>query len=221
MGDDNKDLAGEAKGFSQEIVATLGLVELILGGVALYGAWLILRERSINVLFPSTGNTIVDIGLQLFAAALLGKIIYLIVALPIGWTLSSKESPLLVKSLEAFYGQEAIQDARSKEINLIELALTHLSIAEPAQRMVFERHRFRVVVSYGTCILILIFFCYLFFDRYDDTPRLLFIALIGGFFVFAFLGFLEQRSLFSEVTQALISLHKVEQRRAAANRKKD
>jgi len=226
MGDDNKNVADEAKSFSQELVATLGLVELILGGVSLYGLWLIMKDRSVNILFPSTGNSIVDMGLQLFAAALVGKIIYLIVALPIAVVrfilkrITSYYSPL-EKALGRFYDAATLSEIKATKVNLIDVALKHLSLADPTQRVMLERHRIKIIVAFGTCVVILIFFTYLMVDRYQDTPWILLVTLPIIFLVFIFIGFLEQLSLFSEVTQALISLHKVEERRKELNQKQN
>ncbi len=81
MADEQKDVTDEAKGFSHDIVNSLGLVEIILGGVGFYGLWLS-QKNNISELFPSIGVTVVDVGLQLFVAALIGEIICLLVAFP-------------------------------------------------------------------------------------------------------------------------------------------
>jgi hypothetical protein len=227
MADESKSVADEAKSFSQEIVTTLGLVELILGGVALYGTSLIFKDSSVNVLFPSAGNSFVDVGLQLFAAALVGKIIYLIVAFLIAIVLrrTSKDqsySVPLKKALGKFYDDTELQEIEDSKTTLIEMAVKHLSCADAYQRIAFDRHRMRIIVAYGTSILIVIFLTYLFCIKRQETPSNLLIFLVIAFFIFIFLGFLEQRSFFSEATQSLIALHKhEEQKRAESKDPKD
>jgi hypothetical protein len=73
------DIADEAKGVSERFIQSLGLVELILGGVGLYwlGIW---YGAEAARLFPTTGLGFVDAGLLAFAAALLGKLLCLLVA---------------------------------------------------------------------------------------------------------------------------------------------
>ncbi len=226
MADSEKSIADEAKGFSQEIVATLGLVELILGAVALYGISLILRDSSMNSLFPSTGNSVVDVGLQLFAAALIGKIIYLIVAFPIGFVRfrmrkNSSYCDPLKNALEKFYDDTTLTEIVQGKNYLIDTAIKHISISDAYQRVAFERHRIKIIVAYGTSVLILIFFIHFSFFSQQTPSSILLIFLGAAFFVFIFLGVLEQRSLVSEATQTLIALHKVEERKKAEEQKKE
>jgi hypothetical protein len=216
--DDEKSVADEAKGFSQEVVATLGLVELILGGVAFYGIWLIFRNSGVGELFPSTGTFVVDIALQLFVAALVGKVIYLIVAFPMGlMRLIMKRLPTFYQPLEdalrKFYDAATVSKFKTGNTNLIDVAVMHLSLADAGQRVAFERRRLKIIVAFGTSILAGIFFFYLFHEKYIETPASLLIFLVIVFFVFIFIGFLEQRSLVSEAALALISLHRVEERK--------
>ena len=222
---DDKGVADEAKSFSQDLVATLGLVELILGGVGLYGLWLILKDNAPASLFPSTGSAFVDVGLQLFAAALVGKVIYLIVAFPIGvirgqLKRNNKYYDPLRNALGAFYGNDLSSVERS-DTNLLDPAIEYLSTADTKQRVIFERHRVRIIVSYGTSFLALIFLVHFFCNKYQETPTGLFVLLAITFIVFIFVGYVKQCSLFSDATDALVSLYQVEERKKELNQKKD
>lgn len=71
------DLKDEAKGLTKDLLSSLGLLEIVLGAVFLYGAWCGF-SKSVSAMFPSTGIQVVDIGLLAVAAAYAGKAIDLV-----------------------------------------------------------------------------------------------------------------------------------------------
>src|SRR6185436_10723139 len=71
----------EAKGFTETVLKTLGLPELFLGALALYGLWLVGGGGAKP--FRSTGHEFADNALLVCAAALMGKIVTNIASIPL------------------------------------------------------------------------------------------------------------------------------------------
>src|SRR5262245_20814533 len=75
---DDKDESGEEpKDLTTQIVNTLGLVDLIFGGLTIYLVWLFYDQSNLTKIFKSTGQKWVDLALLACAAAFVGKIVTL------------------------------------------------------------------------------------------------------------------------------------------------
>jgi hypothetical protein len=206
MADEAKNVTDEAKSFSRDIVNSLGLVELILGAVGFYGLWLSQKD-GISKIFPSTGVIVVDVVLQLFVAALIGKIICLLVALPMAvveMVIEGKPTKnyhtALKEALRPYYNNVDNQS------DLIDIGFKHIAQADAAQGAQLERQNTKIIVAFGTFFLSLI---YLYHLKNTDLYWVILIAAI----VFFILGIAEQFSLVKEITQSLITLRVVEERK--------
>lgn len=218
MADEQKNIADEAKGFSRDVVNSLGLVELILGAVGFYGLWLSQKD-SISKLFPSTGVVVVDVGLQLFVAALIGKIICLLVALPMALVeilIETFPSKKYYKALEAalnpYYKNE--WNTVKEQNDIIDIGVKHISLTDASQAVLLERQQTKIIVAFGAFFLSLIYLVHL-----KDTN--LFFLIIIAAIVFFILGIAEQFSLVKEITQTLTSLRGVEERKKELTPKKE
>src|SRR5687768_9632335 len=75
MAETGESAGSEIQGIAKQIVSTLGLVDLLFGGLALY--WWRLVDTDFTSRFPGTGSAGVDIALQVGGATLLGKLLSL------------------------------------------------------------------------------------------------------------------------------------------------
>jgi len=82
MAESEESLEKQAEGLASEFVSSLGLTDIILGSLFLYGryAYAPLTSREL----PTTGHAIVDVALLTCAAALVGKTLTLMVAFLMG-----------------------------------------------------------------------------------------------------------------------------------------
>jgi hypothetical protein len=126
--------------------------------------------------------------------------------------------PLKAALLQS-YSDEQLGSIERSDGNLLDTAIEHLSLSDATSRVRFERERVRIIIAYGTSFLTLIFLIHFFFNKYKETPAWLFLLFVITFVAFILIGYLNQRSLFGEVTNALVSLHRVEERKKELNLK--
>lgn len=76
----NEEAAGKAgETIASEFVSALGLTDVMLGGIAVYAHYLS-HPPTFSARFATTGHNVLDVALLVGAAALVGKVITLIVA---------------------------------------------------------------------------------------------------------------------------------------------
>ena len=212
------DLADEAKGVSERFIQSLGLVELILGGVGLYwlGLW---YGAEAARLFPTTGLGFVDVGLLAFAAALLGKLLCLLVAFLMALTRLAfrkrrwRYYVQLERAVCAYLGAagpaelparlgQAKAEAEIK-IDLIELSSYYVVLADPSQRAHFELIRTRAIVAYSAALLAVPYLAYL---LREGAPRTMLLAGAAGALTFLLLGLVEQLDYLKSLAERLVAL---------------
>jgi len=199
-------LTEEAKGISQEFVNSLGMIELILGSVTMYGMWC-LYKTSLSRLFPSTGIVFVDVGLLAFGAALLGKIVVLLVAfvMAIGTLIISRAN------ISGYYTRieeslKKVLSIDSSKTDLVDTGSYYVLLTDSSQKAVFESLRARVVIGYSTSILMI---PYLFYFSRENAPSILwFLTILGSIALFV-LGFLQQIDYYKTLAERLEVLVKV------------
>jgi hypothetical protein len=191
--------ASDAKGVTENFIQSLGLIELIIGGVGSYALWLLYRGQTSN-LFPSTGTKLIDIGLLAFAAALVGKLVCLAVAAGMGlmWVIIKRIDLLgYQKDLErAVFDcngvnnhQQLSQKLGLEKPDLKILALYSLVLADPKQQTYFERIHTKIIVAYSICVLAVLYVPYL---HRAGAPSSILTFTVLGVLLFFLLGCLEQ-----------------------------
>lgn len=221
-----EDAATEAKGMAEKFVQTLGLLDLIIGGLALY--WVRLWfGYSVTRLLESTGYPWLDIALLACGAAFVGKIISMVgelVAASIDSLRKPEMAPLkrLSDAVTLYHG--LIKDTSNIETaDTIDLARTYLVNANPKLRPDLDRIHDAITLAYSVTLLSALFAVYFFSKRVelinDGTPTALGIVLgllAVGFLVF---GWINQSDYLDKLTDNLniaAAKLKVEQVHAAA-----
>jgi len=151
MGDTSDKSGSDA--ITVEAVATLGLTDVLIGGLFLYCKRLINPDQAAQL--PTTGHDSVDIALLLGAAALAGKVITLICALVMAFV------NVILRRLK--YGKEvdealaAYVKATSRDMpgpkRRSESAVAMVSIDNPVRRRGLEAARSHVLVAYSAAYL--------------------------------------------------------------------
>jgi hypothetical protein len=210
---DDNGVAGDAKGVAGDFIQSLGLLELILGGVGLYALWLWYGEQT-SRLFPSTGTKFLDIGLLAFAAALVGKLVCLIVAAGMGLMRKLiKAADLLgyYKNLQSglfrYLEVSTISDLAIKlgqeKSDVIELSLYYVVRADPKQQAYFDRLQTKTIVAYSTCVLSILYLPYL---LRAGAPWSMILLVLFGSGLFFFLGCAEQHDYLKTLSERLIGI---------------
>jgi hypothetical protein len=197
----------EAKGVSENFVKALGLNELILGGVGIYGMWC-LYGANVSRLFPSTGITFVDIGLLACAAAWIGKIIDLManIFLAIGRAAIKKAN------ISGYAGRIAdelkVLKILEENRNPIDRGIHYVVLKDSKKKTEFEDIRRNAIHAYGATIVLIPYLLYV-YGHNAPTATSLLPLIIAALFVFPILGFLHQLDLYKTVDDALQVLKNV------------
>lgn len=222
---DESGVAGEAKSVAGDFIQSLGLLELILGGVGLYGLWLWYGEQATR-LFPSTGTTFIDIGLLAFAAALVGKLICLVVAVLMGllWTIIKATDVLnyyanLTNALLKYHGVADLNALDAKlgqtDADVRGLASYYVVLADPKQQVYLERIQTKAIVAYSVWILSLLYVPYLY---RAGAPSTMWGGAIAGTFLFLFLGLAEQHDYLKTLAERLLGVQTAKPSHGSTNR---
>jgi len=220
--EEKSDVASEAKSVSASFIQSLGLVELILGGVGLYWLRLWYREQ-VPGLFPTTGLSFVDAGLLAFAAALVGKLLCLLVntMMAVVRLVAEKYRVLYYKRIEAAvcsYSDVAdlaalLAKLKQEKIDLIELGSYYLVLEDPNQRAHFELIRTRAIVAHSTALLAL---PYAFYFVREGAPTSMILLGLAGSLLFLVLGFLEQLDYLRSLAERLVAVRTARKKEADA-----
>lgn len=215
MAGKEESIGSEAKSLAKDAVSSFGLIELILGGVGLYGLWLLFRPKGINELFLQTGHDFIDIGLLGFAALLLGKIIYLFSYILMAFVIvflerDSENSTYsqLKKSVSLHTGNTAnaenlVSDQGEKDpTKMAESILTSASANNYAAEIVQKKNK--ILISYGTALLLIPYF----FHICRSVTNGFAIAVVPlTIIIFLLLGFYQQRALMKDMAASLVTLY--------------
>jgi hypothetical protein len=193
------------EGVASKFLSTLGLLDLILGSIAMYciRLW---RGPSITYLFPSTGQQWFDLALLASAAALIGKMISLIVFMGMAiLNIIIKRSNFLgyyanLQSATSDYCTATQRSAPAADTNPLELAVACLTVDTPANAEALERIRTTAIFSYGAAILAVFFAIYLRSSREAGGLTLLSYGCVIGFLL---LGIFQQLDYIKTATVSL------------------
>jgi hypothetical protein len=190
-----QDAASEAKGITDQFVQTLGLVDLIIGGLALYWSRLWFGN-SVTRFVESTGYPWLDIALLACGAAFVGKIISLVAELFAAFLdiVKHSKSTRLTESLERYRTEIQDQSALG-DADQIDLATTYLINANPKLRPDLERIHNASTLAYSMTFLSSLFALYFLSKRFelpDAGPPVVIILVLGvlaiGFLVFGWMN---------------------------------
>ena len=191
-----EDAAAEAKGLADQFVQTLGLVDLIIGGLALYWSRLWFGA-DVTRFLETTGYPWLDIALLACAAAFVGKIVSLVAELAAGLIDDQQKHAKggrLTQSLNGF------KDALADESNMgdadkLDLATTYLINANPKLRPDLERIYNASTLAYSMTIIASLFAAYFFSKRselQDAGPPVMVIVVLAvlviGFVIYGLLN---------------------------------
>ena len=200
-----KPEAGEAaKEVVKDFVQTLGLLDIILGGLALYWVRLSLAGSSAH-LFPSTNHEILDIALLICAASVLGKAVWLAVAslTALFWMIlsvldvfgyrSRLENVLDIAVAKSSHLSISPEDYRKKpqKIRTEELAASLVTADDASNKQAVERLHTNITFSYSLMLLLILY------SAHFSHPGTLVLAgwLKCGVGLFLILGILYQFDL--------------------------
>lgn len=155
--DPAEQLKDGAKDVVQNFVQTLGLLDLILGGLALY--WFRLAYgHSVQTLFPSTGTVFIDVALIACAAAFTGSALSLVVstliaAVEIG--IEKQRSPKYAGGLNSALAEYLRPGGAETDppLDRIEYAVQHAVAADPTLRPVLDQIRAATRIAYSVALL--------------------------------------------------------------------
>jgi hypothetical protein len=190
------------KEIASGFLSTLGLLDLILGGLALYWVSLWIGAGTAK-LFPSTNLPIVDTVLLASAAALVGKVIILMVnsIMAVVDSCLLKHSTYykeLTSALELYWLNRG--DPQHKVDRSLERAMNCLENDAPLQAQAVERIGTAAVFAYGAFILAILYALYL----YSQSIGIVWVVILSiCVVVFFVLGFFEQ---IDQIVQATIRL---------------
>jgi hypothetical protein len=189
MPEANESLEKASEGLVSAFVSSLGLIDIVLGGLALYLHFLSTGSRA-RAGFPSTGHEVVDVGLLLCAAALTGKVLSLaanciraIVGV-ILQTFLAKEFAAALKS----YSTRTKRDA-PREKRIADVALMIIRTDSPSIWKSLDDIRNNSITAYGVGFLLFIYARTLSCAA-GSSPSALTFWLFSALLVF--LGFLHQ-----------------------------
>ena len=202
------DASKEAKGLTGDFVATLGLFDIILGGIALYALWLC-NGKSLANLFPSTNREFLDIALLTVCAALLGKIVLLVVAVWmavvnvllkmsnfLGYYSTTKKKIIAHSQLT---GRGSVED----DFNWFEFGLHLIAFDAPTQRAVLDRIRTQVITAYSAMFLLAPFAIHAW---RVNAPAIVCWYLTIGPFLMGFLGVIQHLDYIQSVGMVVKAL---------------
>jgi hypothetical protein len=231
MAEKNDSVADEAKSLVKDAVGTFGLIDLILGGVALYGLWLWLRTTIPDTqIFPKTEYDFVNIGLLGFAAALLGKILNLFSSVITAVVLYFLEDKARNADSGSYFNQvkenlklhtgeltdeDAIQLLKSNALS----DPTHIArmqlASDPQLGAELIANENRISIYYGVALLALPYIFYFL----QNGWRWYLISLLIVILLFVALGVLEQFSLMKWMSSSLV-LHHLKNKQTSKETKK-
>jgi hypothetical protein len=196
----SSDVAEAAKGLATSFVATLGLLDIILGGLALY-CYRLLSGRQIESRFPSTGFASVDVALLACGAALAGKLIYLLVSGfimgAVEWLWSHTNQKRLADAVAA-YCRTTKRNTAAVTVAPMDLAVAYLAFDVPPLAQSLDQIRTAAHFAYGASILCAPFYYYM----RDQLGAWWF---VGGGALFFFLGLLQQLDYYENVVASLLA----------------
>jgi hypothetical protein len=193
----------EVKSLASLFVPTIGLLDVILGCLVLYCGRLILGP-GLESLFPSTGQTFVDIGLLVSAAALTGKLVLLfvtgflmVIVEFLWWYFNSDGLDKALLSYRVATGRKDLQ----QEVDPLELAVSYLALDSPARAASIEQINSAAQFAYGGGILCVPFSYYI---GHAFGNRGFVLVIVAGVLL-VILGYFQQRTYYKTVMSSLLA----------------
>lgn len=195
----NESLEKQAQNVTAEFVSSLGLTDITLGSLFLYGRYAAVPLTATQL--PSSGYAVVDVGLLLCAAALVGKIISLAIAFVMAGVEAGIERVLyreeLLSALMAARPNMSEADAKRRPLAS---AMAFARAADPPTEKLLKQIENQSVLAYGAALLSL-----LFATGYRGVTAGLVPAVLLILFAVAFLalGFFQQVDYFVQAIEFL------------------
>lgn len=201
---DSKESAGE---LASNFVATLGLLDVVLGSIGLYSARLVCGP-SVAAAFPSSGFPVADVALLASFAALAGKMLTLLVAIAMASAniaVTRRDYLKYSSRLEAALKDHCAKTGRpvpDLDIGLLDLAFAYLSNDFPKAASSLERIRTQAILAYGAALLTIPYGVYFHsaVGQFWTIPTAFVIFVFFGVF-----GFAQQLDYFKTATASLTS----------------
>lgn len=189
-----EEAVAETKGVAEQFIQTLGLADIVLGGLALY--WVRLWFGSgIAVHFTSTGYPWVDIALLACAAAFCGKVLSLladVVAAGVEGFIQKVDLLKAGSTLKASIREyERLKGGtlNTEQWEQVDLALTYTTRANPHLRSILEQNRTTTTLAYSATLLMILFLAYFY---KVGVPWLLILVMLICIVAFLLLAFVKQ-----------------------------
>jgi len=214
---EKKEAAESASELASDFVATLGLLDIVLGSIGLYSLRLLFGP-SAAALFPSTDLSVVDVALLASAAALTGKIVKLIVATFMG----GLNTIVKLKDWNGYYSrlkkaleehcQATHRQPPDEKIGLLDLAPAYIGDDFPGAASALERVRTEAIFAYGAALFSVPYGIYIYKQGGGYTAIIFTILVCGIFFL---LGIGQQLDYFKTATASLTAMASNQQRAKA------
>lgn len=197
MAEPEGDVKKGVEGLAQDFVATLGLLDLIFGGLLAYCLWLFFG-RATGQLFPTTGIEFVDIALLAGAAALLGRLVSLLAATLMAVASLADERYLtetLAPALDKFC-DVTDRPGRAQIDDIADAAAAALAAVAPAQSREVGQIRTNAILAFGAALLAIPYAIYFARQPDDRVPRVLTWGVGAGGLLILVLAVLQQRDYY-------------------------
>ena len=188
------ELSKHGTSITQVLLDTIGPFDPILGSIGIYAIWLWYGNEAVS-LFHSTQSPLVDAGLLIFGATLLGKSISLLVDFVLaavqGWTQKRDTFHLFTELKESIlrYSEATKRTEEVKNTNEFDVAAALIAIDSPSQHLTVSRIRANARMAYSFAFLLTPYLAYLW---RENAPKAMTIGIMVGIIVLAIKGYLEQ-----------------------------
>lgn len=208
-----QDAVSETKGVAENFVSTLGLTDLIIGGLNLY--WAKLQYGSLApTLFTSTGHEWVDIGLLACGAAFVGKIITLssdtfaAVVLMLIEGLKLKVYSRFMDALNIYRG--ALGHESEIVGDPVDLAVAYATKAGPQYKLGLDSIQLNSTLAYSAFLTAFLYVYYITSKTLNtDLPAAIIIALVILVMMFLVIGITYQFNELNYLRNVFLTLQKI------------
>jgi hypothetical protein len=188
----------ELKSLAEDFLKTLGLMDLVRGGLILYWIRLWYPSEPFS-LFPGTGNTVLDVALLTCGAAFAGQALSLLISSVtalIDLLLQGTRYFVRLKSSLAPHKAAPQSPLAIKEGDEIDVATYLATTSDPKNKPLLERLGARAEIGYSVGLLAIPYAIYL---GHKDAPRGLIVGVGAGAVTLFIVGVLTRLDYFQEL----------------------
>lgn len=137
-----------AKEIGEDVVGLIGVVEIVLGSVGGYVLWLTFKAKpEVADMLQTTGNAAIDTALLVLLASLLGKVLHIIVGIPIVLILGFLRMRALKGDLGSLRCKLKSSHPSLKNMELLDAATELITYSDPASARDLVRLRDSAIIS--------------------------------------------------------------------------